>query len=397
MKKLFIIGIIILVGLVSVPIIWNSTDELTTAGLVTISDILPGRGTGVVFSSDNNYMFVSHITTPFVTIYEREDDTFTKLANLSDLPAGNGYDIDITDDDNYLAIGVYGTSPYLAIYKRSGDTFTKLADPNDIPVAGAFAVQFSHSGIYLAVGVESNTYGVIIYKRSGDTFTKLADPTLINTYFQDITFSSDDTYMAVAAADLKIYKRSGDIFTSISDNIDTQPPGGCYGVAFTSDNNYLAVSASSSPFVNIYLRTNDTFTKLADPDVLPSGALSNEITFSNSDDYLVAVLSDTPFMIIYHHNAGSLTKLPNPSVLPGGWGYNVAFSPDDTYLAVTHDGVGTPKLIVYKQVNGSFVTADPGILYNTTTGTLVDLLPTLFVIGIVVGVAGYLIFKKKQE
>ena len=397
MKKLFILGIIILVGLVSVPIIWNSTDDLTTAGLVTISDSLPGRGTGVSFSSDNNYMFVSHMTTPFISIYERNDDTFTKMADLTDLPTGNGYDIDITDDNAYLAVGVYGTSPYIAIYKRNGTTFDKLPDPVDIPIAGALCVEFSHSGIYLAVGVESLTKGLVIYKRSGDTFTKLADPTSINTYFQDLVFSSDDRYLIVAANDLKVYIRSGDVFSFSAVSIDVQPPGSCYSVDFTSDDTYLAVGTQSSPFINIYSRAGDTFTKLTDPDILPTGGIVNALQFSNSDDYLVTTQNTTPFVNIYEHNLGALTKLPSPTVLPAGWGYDVSFSPDDTYLAVAHDGVGAPRLIVYKRSGDVFATAWPGILHDTTAGKLVDLLPTLFVIGIVAGVAGYLIFKKKQE
>jgi Ca2+/H+ antiporter len=67
----------------------------------------------------------------------------------------------------------------------------------------------------------------------------------------------------------------------------------------------------------------------------------------------------------------------------------VAFSSDDSYLAIAH--ATTPFITIY-----DFLT-DQGYLYDTTAGDLVNLMPTLFIIGIVVGVGGYLIFKKKQE
>jgi hypothetical protein len=38
-----------------------------------------------------------------------------------------------------------------------------------------------------------------------------------------------------------------------------------------------------------------------------------------------------------------------------------------------------------------------GTLYNSTTGDLVDLLPILFTIVLVGGVAAYLVFAKKKE
>ena len=42
----------------------------------------------------------------------------------------------------YMSVAHY-TSPYITIYKRSGDTFTKLADPSDLPASTGYSVSFS--------------------------------------------------------------------------------------------------------------------------------------------------------------------------------------------------------------------------------------------------------------
>ena len=42
----------------------------------------------VAFSSDDTYMAVAHQNSPFITIYKRSGDTFTKLADPATLPTG---------------------------------------------------------------------------------------------------------------------------------------------------------------------------------------------------------------------------------------------------------------------------------------------------------------------
>jgi hypothetical protein len=59
----------------------------------------------------------------------------------------------------------HATSPYITIYKRSGDTFTKLADPSSLPTGDGRGVAFSSVGIdYLAVAHDTSPY-VTIYPR----------------------------------------------------------------------------------------------------------------------------------------------------------------------------------------------------------------------------------------
>ena len=84
-----------------------------------------GNGWGVAFSSDDTYLAVAHSTSPYLTVYKRSGDSFTKRSNPADLPTGMGYGVAFSSDDPYLAVA-HGTSPFLTVYKRSGDTFTKI-------------------------------------------------------------------------------------------------------------------------------------------------------------------------------------------------------------------------------------------------------------------------------
>ena len=86
-------------------------------------------------------MAVAHFITPYLTIYKRSGDTFTKLANPAALPAGTGYGVAFSADGTYMAVGHSG-SPFVTIYKRSGDTFTKLANPAALPTGVGNGVAF---------------------------------------------------------------------------------------------------------------------------------------------------------------------------------------------------------------------------------------------------------------
>ena len=122
---------------------------------------------------------VAHGTSPYVTIYKRSGDTFTKLSNPTDLPTGTGRAVSFDPTGTYLAVAHYG-SPYITIYKRSGDTFTKLSNPTDLPTNDGYGASFDPTGTYLAVAHSGSPY-ITIYKRSGDTFTKLPNPSSLPT------------------------------------------------------------------------------------------------------------------------------------------------------------------------------------------------------------------------
>jgi 6-phosphogluconolactonase (cycloisomerase 2 family) len=310
---------------------------------------------------------VAHGTSPFVTIYDQEIDTFTKLANPAALPTGNSNGVAFSSDDTYMAVA-HSTSPFITIYKRDGDTFTKLADPSTLPTDTGRGVAFSSDDTYMAVAHFTSPF-ITIYKRDGDTFTKLANPSTLPTGLGlDVAFSSDNTYMAVGHVTspfITIYKRDGDTFTKLADP-STLPTGNSNGVAFSSDDTYMAVAHDTSPFVTIYKRDGDTFTKLANPSTLPTDS-GRGVAFSSDNTYMAVAHSTSPFITIYKRDGDTFTKLANPSTLPTGTGRGVAFSSDNTYMAVGHDT--SPFVTIYKRDGDTFTKlANPSTLPTGNAG-----------------------------
>ena len=107
-------------------------------------------------------MAVAHAGSPYITIYKRSGDTFTKVSDPSTLPTGPGNGCAFSPDGTYLVVAHY-TSPYITIYKRSGDAFAKLDNPSSLPTGDGLGCAFSPDGAYLAVA-HWNSPNITIYK-----------------------------------------------------------------------------------------------------------------------------------------------------------------------------------------------------------------------------------------
>ena len=94
-------------------------------------------------SAGGTYMSVAYEASPYITIYKRSGDTFTKLADPATLPTGVGLGVSWSPDGTYMSVSNGTASPFITIYKRSGDTFTKLADPATLPTGVGRGVSFS--------------------------------------------------------------------------------------------------------------------------------------------------------------------------------------------------------------------------------------------------------------
>ena len=220
------------------------------------------------------------------------------------------------------------TAPFLFIYKRNGDTFTKLANPAILPPGQGSAAAFGANDIYLAVP-HTTSPNITIYKRDGDTFTKLANPANLPTSTTNATFSPDGTYLVVTLSvassndnnpRIFIYKRSGDTFTKLDDPAEVAP-GSVFKADFSNDGTYLALAHFVSPRILIYKRSGDTFTKLPDPEtVLPGNGRA--VSFSGNGTYLAAAHDNLPRLTIYKNEidtniskANNLIDVPNATNL----------------------------------------------------------------------------------
>ena len=350
------------------------TTEDKPLSLVRIDDALDTTPAGIVrgvsFSPDGQYLAAAHSKSPYITIYKRDGDTFTKLPDPAELPAGGGNGTAFSSDGSYLAV-VHDYAPHLTIYKRSGDTFTKLATPAGLPVLkypstdGAYDVSFSPDDTYLAVvhksGKTDKRY-LTIFKRSGDTFTKLDDPDVVLTDPSEygsgsghsVAFNSDGRYLTVGyseAADLSsyltIYERTGDSFSRL-EGVEDMATGTVYSVAFSPDGQYLAAGCNN-PNVTIFKRDGAGFEKLRDTGASPD-SMPRDIAFSPDSKYVVMILSRSyePCVDYYVRYGDTFVQLERPDDTPISQGNAVCFSPDGFYVAIGY--ADEPYLTIYKMV-----------------------------------------------
>jgi WD40 repeat protein len=343
---------------------WLWTQDIDMFGSFAASPML--TPTGIT----TQYLALGHDTSPFLSIYIRNGDVLTKLADPAALPGSSGNGCAFSPNGDFLAVACSST-PYIAIYQRAGSVFTKLSNPATIPTGNGTGVAWSPNGLLLAVSHFTSPY-ITIYSVSGTTFTKIANPAALppNDGGRGCAFSKDGTLFAVThdgpTVTVSIYTVSGTTFTK-QPNPATLPGAlqPSFGCAFSPDGAYLAVaSGSQSQSHTIYAITaGPTFTKIANPSmpsvafeaawtadssVLLCGHVYNRSgsTFTNltrpagtgitsniagditaDGDYLAYAGFPSQFMSFYKKAGSTLTLLPNPATLPTGTGRGIAWSP----------------------------------------------------------------------
>lgn len=281
----------------------------------------------VSFSPNGDYLGCCAAAASFHIMYKRTGDTFASITGIG-AQSGTVTEASWSPDSVYYAIGFLANTPRIRIYKRDGDVFTALATPATLPTAAVSGVAFSGTGNYLAVSFAGGTK-VIVYKRAGDVFTALSTSLVIGGDAQQLVWSSDDTYLSVASSTtpfVQVFKRSGDTFTLLTAPA-TLPAGNGQSVAFTTGATYMAVGHANSPFVTIYKRSGDTFTKVANPATLPTGAASSLAFTADTNQLMVGNAGSTPFITLYRRSGDVFSKLANPAVLPGGIAFGIAVYP----------------------------------------------------------------------
>lgn len=325
--------------------------------------------TKLAISPDSAYYVVSHSITPFLSIYKREGDSFTRLPNPDILPGGSVNGISFAHEGNYLAVTHTGGST-LTIYKREGDAFTKLPDPFILPSKSPLSCAFSPDGTLLATTQSSSPY-YIVYKREEDVFTKIDTP-VAGSGSKVIRFSPDGTYLMVshpnATPYISIFKREGDSFTKLPAPIGWSYTSYTTDIDMSPDNTYMAVAHTYTPYTTIYKREGDSFVR--SPTMSP--ILPNDgrgVSFSSDGTLLTAAHDSAPFLTTYKREGDSFIKIENPSALPSANGGNVAYSPDGAHLAFTSS---SPIFSVYAARNdaigNTIRTLTGGVAYKDVNG-----------------------------
>lgn len=288
-----------------------------------------GEVRGVQFDETSTYACVAYSTSPYVRFYKRQNDAIASLSQPTILPGNVGQGCAISADGVYAAVGTDGT-PSIVLYKRTGDIFAKLADPATLPASTAIGLGFSNSGTYLAVGAATSGNKLVVYKRSGDTFTSVFTDTTIAGQVRDVMFDSTETYLVVGhdtSPFVTIYKRDADTFTKVT---VTGTIAACYGVCASPGCDYVVTTHFASPYIRIFKRTGDSFALIANPGTVPPG-FAKKPSFDASGTYLSIAHTSSPFVSIYKRSGDTFTKLANPANLPKGDGQVAWLSPSATY------------------------------------------------------------------
>jgi hypothetical protein len=253
---------------------------------------------------------VSHNNTPFITIYNRSGDTFTKLANPATLPASTSNGVAWNHDGSSLAVA-HATSPFITIYNRSGDTFTKLANPETLPPNTVNDVAWSPDGSKLAVAHSTSPF-ITVYNRSGDTLTKLANPAVLPpSTGNDVAWSADGTLLLVGhnnAPYLTLYRLSGSTLTRVDPS--ELPTDNGVSASFDAADRYLAVSAADN-LIRILRRNDAVFRRMGgEPD--EPNAIIGAVAFG--EKFLaVSSLSGSPSFALYEIQEALLTATLAPA------------------------------------------------------------------------------------
>ena len=269
---------------------------------VTSLNVQASDVNAVKFSPDGVYLAVAHNDIPFLTIFKRDGEVFTKLDEPSISPTGHGFDVAWSTDGTHLSVA-HTTSPFVSVYQRSDDVFTKLADPDILPGGNGKSVSWSPDGGHVAVGHSSGEF-ITLYQKAGESLIKM-------------------------------------------NGFDILPTGQVNSVSWSPDGGRFATGHVDAPFVTLYQKTGDSYTKLPEPLILPNGTL-NAVAFSLCGEYLAVGSENLPNIRIYKSHENSFTALPQPDILPANRVLSLSWATGG-YLAAGiyfHE----PRLVIYKPI-----------------------------------------------
>jgi hypothetical protein len=329
----------------------NGTSRIEPGLKITNPTNLPaGEGKGCAWTTDGVYFAVAHMTTPFITIYKRSGDTFTKLTDPTSLPTGDATGCAFSADGTYLAVS-HGVSRYVTIYKRTSgtDTWVKITDPGTLPTGAATSCAFSANGLMLAVG-HATTPFVTVYRRTAgtDTWVKMTNPgTLPAGTVSAVEFTRDGTLLMVGQTGTSTvlpYRIDGaqdtlTVLTAITTGTAV------YAIACSSDDKYILVGTQAGGAWNVHKKLGSESWALLVAAVGISAARGAAISFDGRY-FAIAQQGGSPYINWGRKLGDSFTMLSAPATVPAGLTNGLAFSFDGMYLAITH--ATSPYVTIYK-------------------------------------------------
>lgn len=258
--------------------IWKINQANDTVSVITPFTFTTGAVNDLAWSGDGNSLALAHNNTPFISVYDRSGDTFTRLNNPATLPTSNLSRIDFNPAGTQIVCATAVSNSNLIIYSKSGTTLTKEADPATNPTGGAAgtinSLKYNHNGTRLAVGI-SISPRFSIYDISGTTYTRqtLTVNPIPSVSAERLDWSSDSSMLAVSFSTLvtgRVYGVSGNTLTGHTDigsngwlkvfNNGTATPDS-YDCQFWNSDTQVAFLHQGYPSFSVFNRSGTTYTR----------------------------------------------------------------------------------------------------------------------------------------
>ncbi|MEQ1674575.1 MAG: hypothetical protein ABL865_06020, partial [Candidatus Nitrotoga sp.] len=258
-----------------------------------------GNANAVAYSPDGKYMAVVHATSPFVTIYKRSGvtgETYTKLGNpLGGLPAGIGRSVKFTETSKYLVVA-HDATPFVSVYKIStGDVFTKLANPTTLPAGNGLSVdEVWEADIY---GNPTDIFNLV---HAGSPYAQsysIQNPDASDLPNADDTFTGYAGYPTMGVVTSKGGVSGYSTTTSMADKF----------AAASDGSPFINVYGKQCGAGKICI---EEWYKLANPSPLPTA--SNGISISPDGKHIAIAFGTSPYLYVYQYPDGLIDYPNDP-------------------------------------------------------------------------------------
>lgn len=332
---------------------WNGSAFVITS--TTGTGIPTNTGAlGFAISPDGEYYVMggANSDTRYLSFFKRNagsDTAFTQLPNASKPPTGDcpsnihgGISAMSFSPDGQHLVVLTPVTPYIWMYKRTGDVFSRITT---IPtLAGpANSAEFSPDGTYLALGSP-----LAMWKRGGDNYAALGAPDIAGTGVK-LAWSPDSNRIGlVSAGGVTFYRRINDNLYRL-DLVPSQTPyAGSQQIAWTDDSRVAFLGRNGAGSATPYLRafrfgSDDSYEEMALPVTLPTTGLI-ALAVQPGTGLVVAYAGGSAAVRYYKYSSteGLLTLHEDyftssgstPAIADG------AIAPDGSLLHFTRAGVG---------------------------------------------------------
>lgn len=218
----------------------------------------------VVISKDGRYVFfaTNNSTTAYrYFLYKRVGNTFTPIVLLG--YTGTALGAQFSDDGRYLVIAINDTGGYHRYKIGTDDSFTLI--PRTYNASSAYDIAISPDGKYVALGLEGSPYLNIFRYNEDETMVKLPNASpAISASTDSLMFLDEQTliYTAKATSIIPIFLHIDPVteaYTRLAH--PTFDPKNVYSLARSIDGKYYTAGKITS--MDSYRYENATFTKLA--------------------------------------------------------------------------------------------------------------------------------------